>query len=81
MAVSDPIDLATQALDAVKDSPDAFLAVQLAQAWATVAVATELRSVRESIDSVTEALVDQDGFGVGLHLHYVSDWLKKIAER
>ncbi|NGM15015.1 hypothetical protein [Verrucosispora sioxanthis] len=51
------------------------------QALATLAVAWELRKLREAINGVEDALEDQDGHGVGTHLRYAAEYLEKLAKR
>ncbi|MET7705443.1 hypothetical protein [Micromonospora sp. NPDC005413] len=47
-----------------------------------LAVAHELRGLRETVSGVSEALTDPYGRGnTGTGLHYISDYLKTIAER
>lgn len=70
-----------QDADPEAKSEDVALMVQFAQAHATIAVAAELGQLRESVEGVADALKDNDGFGAGDHLHYISDWLKTISER
>jgi hypothetical protein len=54
---------------------------QEATVLAMLAIAEEIAQAREYIGGVKMALEDNDGFGAGLHLHYISDWLKDISER
>ncbi|MFD6661724.1 hypothetical protein ACFWDK_05085 [Micromonospora chalcea] len=55
--------------------------VQEALVHAVLAVADELRELREAINGVEDALEDQDNFGVGTHARNISDALEKIAKR
>ncbi|MFJ1538672.1 hypothetical protein ACIODS_09035 [Micromonospora chalcea] len=59
-------------------TPDFYL--QRGQAVAVLAVAWELRQLREAIKGVEGALEDQDGHGVGTHLKYAAEYLERIAK-
>lgn len=63
------------------DPQAAALHAQQAVMAAVLAVADEITALRESVEGVQSALEDRDGFGVGIHLHYISDWLEKISKR
>ncbi|WP_064448705.1 hypothetical protein [Micromonospora sp. NBRC 110037] len=51
------------------------------QALAILAVAWELRQLREAIKGVEDALEDQDGHGVGTHVRHAAEYLERIAKR
>lgn len=63
------------------DPGDAATLRQEATVLAMLAIAEEVGKVRDSIGSVQMALEDQDGFGAGIHLHHISDWLERISKK
>jgi hypothetical protein len=78
--------LATDYLDAAVrmtedlPKPDAEYYLRYGNALATLAVAWELKKLREAIKGVGGALEDQDGHGVGTHLRHASEYLERIAK-
>ncbi|MET9301795.1 hypothetical protein ABZX66_20975 [Micromonospora aurantiaca] len=82
----DPIERAENYLALAQDSdtaPDKAQALRLeAVTLGLLAVAHEMRELREAVSWAGEALVDPHGGGnAGANLHYIADFLKKIAER
>lgn len=73
--------LLNAAQDSDLDPNDAAVMRQEAIVLAMLAIAEEIAEVRGHIGGVQRALEDTEGFGAGLHLHYISDWLKDIAEK
>lgn len=71
------IDLAVSEADPVAAALDA----QIALTHAVLAVAAELAGLRDKVDQAGQNLEDQDGYGAGMHLRNISDWLEKIAGR
>ncbi len=64
------------------DSPvDADAMRQEAAVMASLAIAAEMGDLRDAVIKVASALEDFDGHGAGVHLHYISDYLEKIADR
>lgn len=54
---------------------------QAATAYALVSIAKELAGIRDQIGGVEMALRGPDEHGVGISLHYISDWLEKISRK
>ena len=54
---------------------------QQASGWAAVCVSAELSDIRNDVLGIKGALEDFDGHGAGVHLHYISDYLEKLADR
>jgi hypothetical protein len=63
------------------DPDTAAVLRQEASVHAMLAIAEELADLREQVGTVRLALEDAAGNGAGLHLHYISEWLKDISER
>lgn len=63
------------------DPGEAAVMRQEATVLAMLAIAEQLDGVRDTIGSVRDALTDNDNYGAGTHLHYISDWLERISGR
>ncbi|MEU7679764.1 hypothetical protein AB0C42_33680 [Micromonospora taraxaci] len=53
---------------------------QMATGYATLAVADELRALRETIGGLREAVTDRDGFSSADHLRNINEWVERIAK-
>ncbi|MFY1614953.1 hypothetical protein [Micromonospora sp. WMMD736] len=77
---SDYLDAAVRMTEKIRD-PDADYYLRYGQALANLAVAWELRKLREAIGGIEDALEDQDGHGVGTHVRHAAEYLEKIAKQ
>lgn len=82
----DPIARAENYIELAQDSDTSPEKAQILRLEAVtlglLAVANEVRELREAVSWAGEALHDPHGGGsAGASLHYISDFLKKIAER
>ncbi|TQJ26148.1 hypothetical protein FBZ33_6534 [Micromonospora sp. A202] len=64
-----------------QSTPEHSLAVsQAATAHALIAVAEELKAMRQAVEDLKEAVTDADGFSSADHLRNINGWVERIAK-